>query len=180
MAPTVLLIGKLSDTVEEWQALGSKYTLLEFRSGTREEFIANCRNGVYDDVVGCYRSNGSTRFTGPFDAELVDALPKRWKYIAHNGAGYDTIDVDACSRRQIAVSNTPIAVDDATADVGIFLILGALRSEYALCFLSTRRLWGYHTIALACISSLATPCHPSLIYPFHLVPIFMPISIMDS
>ncbi|KAI0195234.1 D-isomer specific 2-hydroxyacid dehydrogenase [Xylaria flabelliformis] len=130
MAPTVLCIGKLTDAAEEWQALGSKYTLLEFQSGTREEFLANCRNGIYDSVVGCYRSNGSTRFTGRFDAELVDALPKSWKFIAHNGAGYDTIDVDECSRRQIAVSNTPIAVDDATADVGIFLLLGALRMAH--------------------------------------------------
>ncbi|KAI1274840.1 D-isomer specific 2-hydroxyacid dehydrogenase [Xylaria sp. FL0933] len=130
MAPTVLRIGTLSDTVEEWKALGSKYTLLEFASGTREEFLANCRNGVYDSVVGCYRSNGSARLTGSFDAELVDALPKSWKYIAHNGAGYDTIDVDACSRRQIAVSNTPVAVDDATADLGIFLMLGALRMAH--------------------------------------------------
>ncbi|KAI1742394.1 D-isomer specific 2-hydroxyacid dehydrogenase [Xylaria scruposa] len=130
MAPTVLCIGKLTDAAEEWRALGSKYTLLEFQSGTREEFLANCRNGVYDSVVGCYRSNGSTRFTGRFDAELVDALPKSWKYVTHNGAGYDTIDVDECSRRQIAVSNTPIAVDDATADVGIFLLLGALRMAH--------------------------------------------------
>ncbi|KAI0424342.1 D-isomer specific 2-hydroxyacid dehydrogenase [Xylaria sp. FL1042] len=130
MAPTVLRIGKLSDAVEEWKALGSKYTLLEFLSGTREEFLANCRSGVYDSVVGCYRSNNSTRLTGRFDAELVDALPKSWKYIAHNGAGYDTVDVDACSRRQIAVSNTPVAVDDATADVGIFLMLGALRMAH--------------------------------------------------
>ncbi|KAI3339115.1 D-isomer specific 2-hydroxyacid dehydrogenase [Ustulina deusta] len=130
MAPTVLRIGGLRDTLGEWKALGSKYTLLEFPSGTREDFLANCRNGLYDAVVGCYRSNNSTRFTGPFDAELVDALPKSWKYVAHNGAGYDTIDVDACSRRQIAVSNTPVAVDDATADVGIFLMLGALRRAH--------------------------------------------------
>ncbi|KAI1296000.1 D-isomer specific 2-hydroxyacid dehydrogenase [Xylaria venustula] len=127
MAPTILRIGKLRDTLEEWEKLGSKYTLLEYTSGTREEFLANCRNGVYDSVVGCYRSNNSTSITGRFDTELVEALPKSWKYVAHNGAGYDTIDVDACSRRQIAVSNTPVAVDDATADVGIFLMLGALR-----------------------------------------------------
>ncbi|KAI0202842.1 D-isomer specific 2-hydroxyacid dehydrogenase [Astrocystis sublimbata] len=130
MAPTVLCIGKITDAAEEWKALSSKYTLLEFQSGTREDFLANCRKGVYDSVVGCYRSNGSTRFTGRFDDELVEALPKSWKYVAHNGAGYDTIDVDACSKRHIAVSSTPIAVDDATADVGIFLLLGALRNAH--------------------------------------------------
>ncbi|KAI1124594.1 D-isomer specific 2-hydroxyacid dehydrogenase [Nemania abortiva] len=130
MRPTVLCIGKLGDTAAEWQALGSKYELLEFHSGTRADFLANCRSGIYDAVVGCYRSNDSTRLTGRFDAELVDALPEKLKYVAHNGAGYDTVDVEACSKRLIAVSNTPGAVDDATADVGIFLLLGALRMAH--------------------------------------------------
>ena len=46
------------------------------------------------------------------------------------GAGYDQVDVHACSARDppIRVSNVPTAVDDATADVNMFLILGALRN----------------------------------------------------
>ena len=46
------------------------------------------------------------------------------------GAGYDQLDIDACSARNppILVSNTPTAVDDATADVNMFLIIGALRN----------------------------------------------------
>lgn len=43
------------------------------------------------------------------------------------GAGYDQIDVHACTAHDIRVSNVPTAVDDATADVNMFLILGALR-----------------------------------------------------
>jgi lactate dehydrogenase-like 2-hydroxyacid dehydrogenase len=43
------------------------------------------------------------------------------------GAGYDQVDVHACTDRGIKVSNVPTAVDDATADVNMFLILGALR-----------------------------------------------------
>lgn len=43
------------------------------------------------------------------------------------GAGYDQIDVHACTAHSIRVSNVPTAVDDATADVNMFLILGALR-----------------------------------------------------
>jgi len=49
------------------------------------------------------------------------------KFICHNGAGYDQVDVHACTDRGIKVSNVPTAVDDATADVNMFLILGALR-----------------------------------------------------
>jgi glyoxylate reductase len=44
------------------------------------------------------------------------------------GAGYDQIDVAACTARGIRVSNTPTAVDDATADINIWLMIGALRN----------------------------------------------------
>jgi hypothetical protein len=44
------------------------------------------------------------------------------------GAGYDSINVSACTARGIRVSNTPTAVDDATADITIWLLLGALRN----------------------------------------------------
>ena len=44
------------------------------------------------------------------------------------GAGYDSIDIDACTAREICVSNTPTAVNDATADITMFLLLGALRN----------------------------------------------------
>ena len=57
-------------------------------------------------------------------------LPKSLRYICHNGAGYDNIDVAGCSKRNIAVSSTPVAVNNATADVGIFLMIGALRQAH--------------------------------------------------
>jgi lactate dehydrogenase-like 2-hydroxyacid dehydrogenase len=59
---------------------------------------------------------------------MLAALPQSLRYICHNGAGYDQVDVPACTAREIRVSNTPTAVDDATADIGIFLMLGALRN----------------------------------------------------
>lgn len=72
----------------------------------------------------------SVRITGHFDEELVNVLPKSWKYLSHCGAGYDQIRADACSQRDppLLVSNVPTAVDDATADTAIFLMLGALRN----------------------------------------------------
>ena len=33
----------------------------EFPSGSREDFIRNCKNGEYNDVVALYRSNSSTQ-----------------------------------------------------------------------------------------------------------------------
>lgn len=128
--PTVLLIGELTHTAQEWQAYGSKYTLKEYITGSREEFISKCKNGDFDNVVGLYRSNTSTAVTGPFDRDLVSVLPESLKYICHNGAGYDNIDVQACTERGLEISSTPIAVDDATADIAIFILLGALRQAH--------------------------------------------------
>lgn len=43
------------------------------------------------------------------------------------GAGYDQVDVHACAKRGIKLSNTPGVVNDSTSDTAMFLILGALR-----------------------------------------------------
>lgn len=47
-------------------------------------------------------------------------------------------DVPACTGRGIKVSNVPTAVDDATADTAMFLMLGALRN-FALGMHNLRR-----------------------------------------
>ncbi|OAL71902.1 hydroxyisocaproate dehydrogenase [Trichophyton violaceum] len=127
---SVLLIGDITHCKKEWQDFSQLATLKEFPTGSRQEFLANCKSGRYDDVIAIYRSNVSTAITGPFDAELVKALPNSLAYICHNGAGYDNIDTTACSERGIRVSSTPIAVNNATADITMFLMLGALRQAY--------------------------------------------------
>lgn len=99
----------------------------EYPTGSRDEFLSKLKAGEYDGVVAIYRSNESTSITGPFDKELVQQLPESLKFICHNGAGYDNIDIAACSSRGIQVSSTPIAVNEATADIAILLMLGALR-----------------------------------------------------
>lgn len=65
-----------------------------------------------------------------FDAQLINHLPASLKSICHNGAGYDQIDVHAAKARGITVSHTPAAVDDATADTAMFLVLSSLRQYY--------------------------------------------------
>ena len=59
------------------------------------------------------------------DAEL-ELLPDL-KLVANYGVGYDLIDVEACARRGVAVTNTPDALGVATADLTIALILAARR-----------------------------------------------------
>ena len=102
--------------------------------------------GKYEGVVGVYRHNVSADLIGIFDKEVVDALAESGlKWIAHNGAGYDQIDVLRCKEKGvplpsaydsadhnliipgITVSNTPGAVDDATATTAFYLMISALR-----------------------------------------------------
>lgn len=124
-----LLIGKLSHAQKEWQQVSQVASKLhEYPDGNREDFLSKCKSGEFDGIYALYRSNDSNPITGDFNAELLDALPKSLKFVCHNGAGYNNIDVAACTKRGISVSSTPIAVNDATADVAIWLMLGALRN----------------------------------------------------
>ena len=65
--------------------------------------------------------------TNRFDQELIDLLPFSLRFISHNDAGYDSIDASACVARGISISNTLSVVDSSTADITLFLIIGALR-----------------------------------------------------
>jgi len=89
-----------------------------------------CKDGELDGVVAAYRTFGSFSITGQIDEEIVSVLPKSMRFLASCGAGYDQVDVHDCSERSppILVSNVLTAVDDATADVNMFLIIGALRN----------------------------------------------------
>lgn len=59
----------------------------EYRKGSRDEFLSDLKSDKYSSVVAIYRSNDSTKVTGPFDAELIKQLPSSVKFITHNGAG---------------------------------------------------------------------------------------------
>ena len=51
----------------------------------------------------------------------------RCKVLANFGVGYNHIDVDAARKAGVAVTNTPDAVTDATADLAMTLVLSACR-----------------------------------------------------
>jgi glyoxylate reductase len=60
------------------------------------------------------------------DDAVLELLPDLC-VVASYGVGYDRIDVDACRRRRVAVTNTPGVLDAATADLSIALLLAAQR-----------------------------------------------------
>ncbi|WP_396667987.1 NAD(P)-dependent oxidoreductase [Microbacterium sp. R86528] len=65
--------------------------------------------------------------TGPVTARHLDLSP-RLKVIARYGVGTEAVDVDAATRRGIAVTNTPGANSEAVADHAVGLMLTTLRS----------------------------------------------------
>ncbi|THU85028.1 2-hydroxyacid dehydrogenase [Dendrothele bispora CBS 962.96] len=139
MAPRILICGHLVWAHNELKdLLGSISEIIHLDSDSREDFLRGFQpGGKYDGVVGIYRVNESSKKIGIFDRELVDGLGKSVKWIAHNGAGYDQIDVLACKDREIYVSNTPGAVDDATATTALYLMISTFRN-YAISERSLR------------------------------------------
>ena len=94
---------------------------------SREEFIKDL-HGKYANVVAIGRGYLTGQKVGMFDEELISHFPSSLKYIAHQGTGYDQIDVDELNKRGIQLSNCPDIVTKSTADTNIFLMLGAMRN----------------------------------------------------
>lgn len=61
------------------------------------------------------------------DDELLDAAGPGLRVVANYAVGYDNVDVAACARRGVAVTNTPDVLTDATADLAVALLLAAAR-----------------------------------------------------
>ncbi|KUJ79535.1 2-hydroxyacid dehydrogenase [Ruegeria profundi] len=85
---------------------------------TRDEMLRALRE--YDVVVPTL----GDQFSAQVFAEVADP---RCGLLANFGVGYNHIDVDAAQTVGIAVTNTPGAVTDATADIAMTLLLSTAR-----------------------------------------------------
>ena len=65
--------------------------------------------------------------TDKLDEETINKLPDTVKILSNFAVGFGNIDLEAAKKRNIAVTNTPDVLTDATAEIGILLILGACR-----------------------------------------------------
>jgi len=65
--------------------------------------------------------------TERIDGELLDAAGPQLRVVANYAVGYDNVDVAECSRRGIAVTNTPDVLTEATADLTWALLLACGR-----------------------------------------------------
>ncbi|KIW41543.1 uncharacterized protein PV06_07092 [Exophiala oligosperma] len=124
--PRILFFNPVRHAVAAYEALCRVAQCEVVTSKSRKEFFGDVRN-KYHNVEAIYRTSASGAVAGNFDKEFIDQLPPTLKFICHNGAGYDQIDVDACAIRNITVTYAPDPVTNATADLAIFLLLGALR-----------------------------------------------------
>ena len=95
-----------------WAELGE----VEYLGAPLPDGLAGARPGVRALVVA----------QGRVDAAVLDLLPDL-VLVANYGVGYDNIDVTECARRGVSVSNTPGAVDAATADLAMGLLIACRR-----------------------------------------------------
>ena len=68
-----------------------------------------------------------TLLTEKVDDELLDAAGPQLKAVCNVAVGYNNINVAACTRRNVRVTNTPGVLTDATADIALALILMVTR-----------------------------------------------------
>ena len=65
--------------------------------------------------------------TDKLDESTINKLPDSVKILSNFAVGFGNIDLEAAKKRNIIVTNTPEVLTDATAEIGILLILGACR-----------------------------------------------------
>ena len=91
----------------------------------------NTNDELYSQKKLIEQSNGCdgilTSLTDKMDAETINSLPESVKIISNFAVGFGNIDLEAAKKRNIVVTNTPEVLTDATAEIGMLLILGACR-----------------------------------------------------
>lgn len=83
------------------------------------------RDGLIDLVRGA--TVIVSMFSERIDAEVLDAAGTSLRGVCNFAVGVDNIDLEACRRRGVVVTNTPGAVTEGTADLAWALILAAAR-----------------------------------------------------
>jgi glyoxylate reductase len=80
-----------------------------------DELAENCR-----DVEGLLVNSARV------SSEILLNAPKL-RVVSNIGVGYDNIDVEACTRRRLPVTNTAGSLEETTADLAFALLLAAAR-----------------------------------------------------
>ncbi len=84
---------------------------------SREEFLKRVAG---KDALICL-------LTEKIDDEMLDVAGPNLRIVANVAVGYDNIDVPACTKRNVAVTNTPGVLDETTADFTWTLLMAVAR-----------------------------------------------------
>ncbi|KAF7954846.1 uncharacterized protein EAE97_000105 [Botrytis byssoidea] len=102
----VLPIGTVYCASSEWNNLSNVAESIHLKDGNRDTFRDDCHSGHYDGVLVIIRCEDAYK------------------------AGYDQLDINACTIKSIAVSNSPANIGNATADATMYLLLDSLRRSW--------------------------------------------------
>jgi glyoxylate reductase len=83
------------------------------------------RDRLLAQVAG--KAGTITLLTGRVDDEFLTAAGPQLSVVANYAAGFDNIDLDACSRRGVLATNAPDVLADTAADMAFALMIGAAR-----------------------------------------------------
>lgn len=110
--PEILLMGPYPD----WDLveLEDRYVVRKiFEAEDRDAFVAQ-----HADAIRAIATRGEIGAS----AALIEKLP-RLEVISVYGVGYDAVDLDACRKRGVRVTNTPDVLTNDVADLGIAMML---------------------------------------------------------
>ncbi|KAG0055909.1 hypothetical protein BGZ83_007032 [Gryganskiella cystojenkinii] len=124
--PSVLFLGPMEYAHQEMEDF-QEYFVVKYHEGTRDDLMRRLKKGKYNGFAAIVWNPKDHSLHGRLDKELVSCMPASLSLISVPAAGYDKIDVDACTARGILVTNTPGVVSAATADTAIYLMMGCLR-----------------------------------------------------
>ncbi len=102
---------------------------------TRMMELFDCRLNLTDEAFSREQLIAAVReadilvptVTDDIDAELLEHAGENLKLIASFGTGVDHMDLGACRKKKITVTNTPGVLTDDTADMAMALILSVSR-----------------------------------------------------
>ncbi len=115
--PTIIQVGSLAGSPGANEMLQSHYRVIALWQADDRATVL--KDNEHVQVLVTSALHGCS-------AELIESLPNL-KLICSWGVGYDTIDLQACHRRAIMVTNTPDVLSDCVADEAWGLLIASAR-----------------------------------------------------
>lgn len=89
----------MNSAYEELKSLEDIAEIVKVTATNRDDFIKEAKSGAFNGILAAYRTFGSFDITGKIDNEILEALPKSFKFLCHVGKFSFTITksgVSAC------------------------------------------------------------------------------------